>query len=116
MPTATIRITPVTTCCQKLETPLIASPFCNVPMNNTPTAGPVTPPMPPRKLVPPSSTAAAADSGISAPTSGLDAPSRPAWTTPASAAQAPTTPYTATSVAVVLMPDRRAASMFPPTA
>ena len=59
-------------------------------MKSTPTAVPVTPPIPPTKLVPPSSTAAAAESGMSAPTIGLDAPSRPAWMTPASAAQPPT--------------------------
>ena len=45
--------------------------------------GAETPPTPPTKLVPPSSTAAAALSGMSAPTSGLAAPSRPAWITPA---------------------------------
>ena len=51
---------PVTTCCQKLWTPAIERPFWSVPMKRTPTAVPVTPPTPPRKLVPPRSTAAAA--------------------------------------------------------
>jgi hypothetical protein len=89
MATATIRITPVTTCCQKLETPAIESPFWSVPMKRTPTAVPTTLPTPPVKLVPPSSTAAAAASGMSAPTSGLAAPSRPAWMMPPSAAPRP---------------------------
>ena len=79
---ARIRITPVTTCCQKLETAAIESPFWSVPMKSTPTAVPVTPPSPPRKLVPPSRTAAAASSGVSPPTRGLAAPRRPAWMTP----------------------------------
>src|SRR5581483_3735652 len=69
IPIATIRIAPVTICCQKLETPAIDNPFCSVPMKSTPTAVPVTPPTPPRKLVPPRSTAAAASSGVDSPTS-----------------------------------------------
>ena len=104
------------TCCQKLEIPAIASPFWSVPMKSTPTAVPVTPPTPPVKLVPPRSTAAAAFSGMSAPTSGLAAPRRPAWMTPPSAAARPAIAYTAMIVRLTLIPDRRAASMFPPTA
>src|SRR4051812_13253348 len=92
MPTARIRINPITISCQKLEMPRMARPFCSVPMNSTPTAVPVTPPPPPVKLVPPRSTAAADPSGMSAPTIGLAAPSRPAWITPASAAHSPTMP------------------------
>ena len=114
--TAAIRIAPVTISCQKLEMPAIESPFWSVPMKRTPTAVPVTPPTPPTKLVPPSSTAAAELSGMSAPTSGLAAPSRPAWITPASPAQSPTIPYALMSVRDTLMPESRAASMLPPTA
>ena len=73
----------MTTCCQKLDTPAIESPFCSVPIKSTPTAVPVTPPTPPRKLVPPSSTAAAASSGIDCPDDRAGRAQTPAWITPA---------------------------------
>ena len=105
----------MTTCCQKLETAAIESPFCSVLMKRTPTAVPVTPPTPPRKLVPPSSTAAAASSGCS-PTRGLAAPRRLQLDHALDACAEPGDGVDEDGVNATLIPESRAALTLLPTA
>ncbi len=98
------------------SSPASESPLRNTPTMSAPRSVPQTVPRPPKRLVPPMTTAVMESRLRSAPAFGLAALLRPIAIHAPTARIAPAARYTLISTRLTLMPARRAASLSSPTA
>ena len=107
---------PLTIICQYVSTSSIDMPLSRLAITSAPIRAPYTVPEPPRIDVPPMKQAAIASSSAEVPADGAPAARRAVLIRPASAHIRPMFPKIHSLTAFTLMPDRRVASMFEPTA
>src|SRR3972149_2122155 len=108
--------TPTITCCTYVSTLLRWPPFRTTPINNEPISVPITVPRPPKRLVPPTTTAAITSSSYINPEFGWAEFPLDASRIPLSDARTPEMMYTCIRMRLVSIPASLAASTFPPTA
>src|SRR5581483_10817705 len=92
------------------------SALFSTPINTAPINVPMTPPRPPMRAVPPTTTAAITSSSYPTPALGTPAPSRAASMTPANPTRSPFTRYVAKMTRCVSTPASHAACSLPPVA
>jgi hypothetical protein len=110
MKTAITMIEPMTTGCRYAETFIRVRPFVITPINVAPINVPITPPMPPKRLVPPMTTAAIAVNSVPVAVVGSPLLKRDVSKSPPIPQHSPEIAYVALVIDLTAKPESRAAS------